>query len=381
MLAASLGMQMKKDNVYETLARHLSSLSMGIPFKKGLGDILRENLTEKEAAAALILPATVIPLKVTSIDTLDPPDGMTRSEMHRHLKNLSDKGMVVSGETDDGSVGYALLHVGFGFPQTFFWKGEDTPHARKMAKMVAKYFNSKLSREIHDTDPKAYRYIPVGKTVRNAPQGVLPFNLMEKVIEDTQVIALGHCPCRVGFTLAGRGCDHPTEVCMKFNDMARFVIDKGFAREITKIEALEVIKLAEEKGLVHFVDNAEGEIQHNCNCCGCACWNVGAIRRRSIPRDSLMATYFIRAMGVDECIGCGACADICPVDAVVMSADDVPETDNDWCIGCGVCATVCPTDAIEMVYREDKLQGLPPRTFGDLHELISTYRKKKDKPE
>ena len=136
-----MGMQMEKNNIYETLARHLSCLSMGIPFKKGLGDILRENLTEKEAAAALILPATVIPLKVTSIDTLDPPDGMSRSEMEKHLKNLSDKGMVVSSETDDGSVGYALLHVGFGFPQTFFWKGEDTPHARKMAKMVAKHFD------------------------------------------------------------------------------------------------------------------------------------------------------------------------------------------------------------------------------------------------
>ncbi len=156
-------------------------MSMGIPFKKGLRDILKENLTENEAAAALILPATVIPLKVTSIDALDPPDGMPRGEMVRHLKNLSDKGMVFSAETDDGSVGYALLHMGFGFPQTFFWKGEDTPHARKMAKMVAKYFNSKMSREIHDTDPKAYRYIPVGKTVQNAPQGVLPFNMMEKV--------------------------------------------------------------------------------------------------------------------------------------------------------------------------------------------------------
>ncbi len=304
---------MKKNNVYETLARHLSCLSMGIVFKEGLGDILKENITENEAAAALTLFTTVIPLKVTNIEALDPPDGM--------------------------------------------------------------------SREIHDTDPKAYRYIPVGKTVQSAPQGVLPFHMMEKVIEDSRVIALGHCPCRVGFTLVGGGCDHPTEVCMKFNDMARFVIDKGFAREITKTQALEVIKLAEEKGLVHFVDNAEQEIQHNCNCCGCACWNVGAIRRRSTPRDALMATYFIRETDFDECIWCGACADICPVDAVTMTADDVPETDTDWCIGCGVCVTACPTDAIAMVYRKDKPQGLSAQTFGDLHELISTYRKKKDKHE
>ncbi|SDU50925.1 4Fe-4S binding protein [Desulfobacula phenolica] len=237
-----------------------------------------------------------------------------------------------------------------------------------------------MSREIHDTDPKAYRYIPAGKTIQSAPQSVLPFNLMEKVIEDARGIALGHCPCRVGFALVGGGCDHPTEVCMKFNDMASFFIDKGFAREITKTEALEVIKLAEEHGLVHFVDNTEGEIQHNCNCCGCACWNVGAIRRRSTPRNAIMATYFIRETDIDKCIGCGACADICPVDAVNMSADDVSETDTDWCIGCGVCVTACHTDAIAMVYRKDKTQGLPAQTFGDLHELISMYRKKKIKP-
>lgn len=74
---------------------------------------------------------------------------------------------------------------------------------------------------------------------------------MEKVIEDARGIALGHCPCRVGFTLVGGGCDHPTEVCMKFNDMARFVIDKGFARENSKTEALEVIKLARTFGDLH----------------------------------------------------------------------------------------------------------------------------------
>ena len=91
--------------------------------------------------------------------------------------------------------------------------------------MVGKYFNPKMSREVHDTDPKPYRYIPVDQSIKNAPQGVLPHNLMTSVIEKATAIALGHCPCRVGYNLAGRGCDHPTEVCMKFNDMARYVID------------------------------------------------------------------------------------------------------------------------------------------------------------
>ena len=156
---------------------------------------------------------------------------------------------------------------------------------------------------------------------------------------------------------------------MKFNDLARFAIDRGIAKEITKEEAWDVIKLSDESGLVHFVDNAEGDIQHNCNCCGCACWNVGNIRRRKIPRDALMATYFLRETDEDECISCGACVDVCPVDALELE-DEFPTVDEEWCIGCGVCATVCPTGAAKMKMRSDRTGELPATSFEDLHEKI-----------
>jgi len=51
---------------------------------------------------------------------------------------------------------------------------------------------------------------------------------------------------------------------------------------------------------------------------------------------------------LDECIGCGACAEICPVNAVAMDDDDRPVVDMDWCIGCGVCMVSCPADVIAM---------------------------------
>jgi Pyruvate/2-oxoacid:ferredoxin oxidoreductase delta subunit len=200
-------------------------------------------------------------------------------------------------------------------------------------------------------------------------QAVLPHHTMEKVIEDADVIAVAHCPCRVSYKLVGKGCDHPTEVCMKFNDMARYVIDRGLAREITKDEAHEIVKRSEEAGLVHFVDNAEGDILHNCNCCGCACWNVGNIRRRKIPRDVLMATYFLRETDDDACIGCGECETLCPVQAVKME-DEIPVVDTAWCIGCGVCATVCPTDAVAMKLRSDRTGKLPASNCHELHNTI-----------
>jgi Fe-S-cluster-containing hydrogenase component 2 len=193
--------------------------------------------------------------------------------------------------------------------------------------------------------------------------------MMEEAIGNAGAFAVTHCPCRVKHAMVEEACDHPTEVCLKFNEMAEFLIEKGFARKITRDEALDIIQKSADAGLVHFVDNAGGDIQHNCNCCGCACWNVGPIKRRLAPRDAIMATYFIRETDEDACISCGDCVDICPVDAVTMD-DDRPFVDLEWCIGCGVCSNPCPVDAVSMTLRPDRTAQLPAESFRGLHQLI-----------
>jgi len=57
---------------------------------------------------------------------------------------------------------------------------------------------------------------------------------------------------------------------------------------------------------------------------------------------------------LEECVGCGACAEICPVNAVAMDANETPMVDKDWCIGCGVCMVSCPADVISMKRRHDE---------------------------
>ncbi|MBW1861108.1 MAG: 4Fe-4S binding protein [Deltaproteobacteria bacterium] len=366
---------MSEKDIHEKLGEHLSRLGMGYPYREDLIDILKENFSPLEAEVALAIPSGVIPLQPIGVDEIKQSLTISREDLIEILEDLAERGLLFSGKTEEGETGYALQQVGFGFPQTFFWKGEDTPHARKMGGMIAKYFNRKVTGEAYGTETKAFRYIPVGQTIEVDRQAVFPIHLMENVIEQAEVIAVGHCPCRVAYKLCGKGCEHSTEVCMKYNDMARYVIDRGLAREITKEEALELIRRTEEEGLVHFVDNTEGDIQHNCNCCGCACWNVGNIRRRKIPRDALMATYFLRKTDEDVCIGCGECLERCPVDAVKME-DDVPVVDEDWCIGCGVCVATCPSDAIEMKLRPDRTGKLPARTFRELQEIILEEKEK-----
>jgi NAD-dependent dihydropyrimidine dehydrogenase PreA subunit len=361
---------MTRDDVYTKLAEHLSHLGMGYPVREDLVIILREMFNPVEAEVALAIPSRPVPLEPVSVDEIGRGTGLKRPALEKVLESLARRGLLYSGETESGEMGYALHQVGFGFPQTFYWKGEDTPQARNMARLTAKYFSRQVTREAFSpSETKPYRYIPVSRTVPKALQAVYPFHMMKNVIERAGLIALAHCPCRVAYRLAGKGCDHPTEVCMKFNDMARYVIDRKFAREISKEEALEIVKKSEEAGLVHFVDNAEGDVQHNCNCCGCACWNVGSIRRRKIPRDVLMATYFMRATDQGLCTGCGECVEICPVQAVRLEGE-ISVVDEDWCIGCGVCANVCPTGAVQIKCRAGKTGELPAKLFKELHEKI-----------
>jgi NAD-dependent dihydropyrimidine dehydrogenase PreA subunit len=242
-----------------------------------------------------------------------------------------------------------------------------------MAKQVLKYYNTEVTKESYSTEPIPFRFIPVDETIEPDTKAILPYQVMKEIIKKADVIAVAHCICRQSMKLIGRGCDHPLEVCMKFNDLARFIIDKGFAREVSIEEALEISRKASEAGLVHFTDNAIDNVQQNCNCCGCSCWNLGRIKRRIIPRDEIIATYFIRETLKQDCVGCGNCIDICPADAVVLD-DKFAVIANDWCIGCGVCVSMCPNNAIKIVLREDIKEIIPEKDFQSLHKKILVSR-------
>jgi ferredoxin len=357
-------------DAYERLAQHLSALGMGYPVREELTEILRQTFTEEEVEVALAIPNTPVPLQPVGLDEIAKSSSMDRDRLASHLENLSRRGLIFSGPTSGGEQGYALHQVGYGFPQTFFWKGEKSDQARKMAGLIRKYFRTEVTKEAYSPSrTKPYRYIPVRRALDIKMQAVFPLHLMETVVQKARTFAVAHCPCRMVHGMNGGKCSHPLDVCLKFDDMADYVLELGLARHISREEALEIIRKSEDAGLVHFVDNAESKIQHNCNCCGCACWNVGSIRRRRITRDTLMATYFIRETDKEACTGCGACAEICPVAAVKM-IDQEPVVDTDWCIGCGVCGSVCPTDAARVSLRPDRSGLLPAPDFKELHRKI-----------
>ena len=53
-----------------------------------------------------------------------------------------------------------------------------------------------------------------------------------------------------------------------------------------------------------------------------------------------------------RCIGCGACADVCPAGAHKTDADGANIYDRSLCVKCGACASACPADALSAAMRE-----------------------------
>ncbi|UCD78545.1 MAG: 4Fe-4S binding protein [Desulfobacterales bacterium] len=355
-------------DIYLRLAKHLEKLVMGYPFNEALPDLLREMFSPVEAQVALAIPNNLAPLEVVNRKTIVDGCDLSESTIDEALKSLADRNMLYSRTIEAGETGYGLLQVGYGIPQTFFWAGRNDAHARRMAKLVLNYFNVPTTQKVYGPVPtKTYKYAPANVSIDIAMQGVMPNEQMAPIVAGATKIAVAHCPCRMSAKILGRtDCQHSLEVCIKYDELAEFVISKELAREISKDEAHQILADCEKEGLVHMVDNTQGQIKHTCNCCGHYCWNVGIIRRRKIPRDMLMAVYFTRETELDACIGCGACAGICPVDAVTM-VDDRPEVDQNWCIGCGVCAVTCPAGVISINRR---LESQAPESFADLHRKI-----------
>lgn len=181
------------------------------------------------------------------------------------------------------------------------------------------YFGSKKG-------PMAAGIMPVG----GGPMRVLPiqrsidgnsrkasYEEVSKHINEADVFSVSDCSCRTSRESMGEGCGHlKEEMCIQLGHAAEYYIKTGRGREITKEEALEIIKRAEDNGLMHSIPNLDepGHTHAICNCCGCGCYAM-RLANEYINNDIVRSNY---KSVVDEskCVACGECVDVCPTNAL-----------------------------------------------------------------
>ena len=63
-----------------------------------------------------------------------------------------------------------------------------------------------------------------------------------------------------------------------------------------------------------------------------------------------------------KCVGCGACAGICPKSAITMTPDEEgflrPSVAQDLCVECGLCQKTCPVESVTLLEGEKKAYAL-----------------------
>ena len=132
-------------------------------------------------------------------------------------------------------------------------------------------------------------------------------------------IGVGQCSCRASRKVLNEGCgDDPQAWCIGVGDFADYCVETGKGRTITKQEALEILKKAEDLGYVHQITNIDGDnkIFGICNCNVNIC---NALRTSQLFNTPNMSASAYRAkVEASKCVACGKCVEVCPAGAVKL---------------------------------------------------------------
>ena len=121
----------------------------------------------------------------------------------------------------------------------------------------------------------------------------------------------------------GDACDHSLENCLHFGSMGRYMVEQGLARRIPAEETLQILKEANEEGLVHSVENIEGHLGTICNCCGCCC--VFLETKSKMGLHTISSSSYVARVDQDLCVACGTCEARCPMNAIAVVDENSAE--------------------------------------------------------
>ena len=314
----------------EPIAKLGKKITDRIPQKLGLKKITRNDpeywglagvLTDEEALLALKLGVR----KPKTLPEIVKLSGMEEKKCEALLEEMSRKGLL-----------------------EYNW--ENAAHEKQYVLPMyvpgcAEFFN--MNAKILESNPEMGTFfehmsrLPLEKITPFVPEGgagigmhVIP---VEKAIEmENESVDLEHisywlskyegkyaaspCSCRRSRLTHDEGCaDDPEGWCVAVGDMADYVVEtQKDGRYISKEEALDIFRQAEENGFVHQITNIDGKnkIFAICNCNVNVCYALRTSQLFNTPNMSRSA--YIAKVEKQNCVACGKCVEACPAGAVKL---------------------------------------------------------------
>ena len=345
---------------YQDLVERLNRFPQGAPPSDLLYRILQMLFSEEEARRVAVLP-----IKPFRADEAAKRWKVTLAEARSLLDKLADRGLLIDVEEDGASV-YSLPPPMAGFFEFSMMRVRNDIDQKALAELFYQYLN------VEDDFVKALfttGETQLGRAFVHEPSlnpevslHILDYERASEVIKTASHRAIGVCYCRHKMEHLGKACSAPMNICMTFNDAAESLIKHGIARSVDVEEDLELLHQAYDHNLVQFGENGREQVSFICNCCGCCCEAMLAVKRFGALHP-VHTTNYIPMIDEITCNGCGKCVDICPVEAMgLVSAGDPnhrkkkkARIDEDLCLGCGVCVRSCREKSLRLKERAQRV--------------------------
>lgn len=341
---------MTETSIYKKLAEHLDNLPGSFP---ATGDgvelrILERLFTPDQAALALHLSLVPEPAHI-----LARRAGLPADEATQQLDTMAAKGLIFCLHREGKAPLYMASQYVIGI-----WEFQVNHLELELVKDMETYI-PELFKE--GWKVPQLRTIPVNQSL-DASLQILPYENAEDIVRRQEKILVAPCICRQERRLVGQGCDRPLETCLVFGLGVDYYERNGLGRRIDVEQALDILRMANEAGLVLQPGNTRvpGNI---CACCGCCCGVLRTLNTYPRPVD-MVVSAFNAVADVEKCVGCGVCVGRCQMKAVTVVDGKVLINDG-RCIGCGLCVSTCPTGALTLERKPADDQPYVPRGFID----------------
>ena len=360
------------DQLWQKVARNFIIAQGGFfPNNDTLISMIQTLISEEQAKFLQIFRKRSL-----NINQIKAKTDLDDKALEKMLMELMDNGLIMGiPSRSTGTMVYYLVSILPGLMEYPFMKGEKGEKQKKLAKLMNKYFDELrqltqsnydlIVQQFRNANP-IFRVVPVEKEVEIPQEVVLPYEDVKKIIEKHDIIGVNYCYCRNWKENLNEPCkiERSKQNCLQFGRYAKNNIDHNFSKAISKEEAIEILKEAEDSGFIHkaiHMQDPNLEELNLCNCCNCCCQFFQLYERGILAFHTL--TSYIANVDETICRGCGICVEKCPIEAIKLR-DSLSITNKDKCIGCGICAHHCPENARTLERTGLRKVFIPPPKVG-----------------